>query len=94
MDKGTTYVALDDSKRRIVAGILRPADTERSCARSRTTPSTSDACGRPVLPFAGRSLVSREPTPAESPPLPLRDLTAGATPAVIRSTVRHTVDTS
>ena len=28
MDKGTTYVALDDSKRRIVAGILRPADTE------------------------------------------------------------------
>ena len=28
MDKGTTYVALDDSKRRIVAGIIRPADTE------------------------------------------------------------------
>jgi Transposase len=28
MGKGTTYVALDDSKRRIVAGILRPADTE------------------------------------------------------------------
>lgn len=28
MEKGTTYVALDDSKRRIVAGILRAADTE------------------------------------------------------------------
>lgn len=28
MEKNTTYVALDDSKRRIVAGILRPADTE------------------------------------------------------------------
>lgn len=28
MEKGTTYVALDDSKRRIVAGILRPEDTE------------------------------------------------------------------
>ena len=28
MGKGTTYVALDDSKRRFVAGILRPADTE------------------------------------------------------------------
>jgi transposase len=28
MEKGTTYVALDDSKRRIVAGILRPPDTE------------------------------------------------------------------
>jgi transposase len=28
MEKGTTFVALDDSKRRIVAGILRPADTE------------------------------------------------------------------
>ena len=27
MEKGTTYVALDDSKRRIVAGILRPLDT-------------------------------------------------------------------
>ena len=28
MEKGTTYVALDDSKRRIVAGILRPSDRE------------------------------------------------------------------
>lgn len=28
MDKGTTHVALDDSKRRIVAGILRPGDTQ------------------------------------------------------------------
>ena len=28
MEKDTTFVALDDSKRRIVAGILRPADTE------------------------------------------------------------------
>ena len=28
MEKGTTYVGLDDSKRRIVAGILRPPDTE------------------------------------------------------------------
>jgi len=28
MEKGTTYVGLDDSKRRIVAGILRPGDTE------------------------------------------------------------------
>ena len=28
MEKDTTYVALDDSKRRIVAGILRPADTQ------------------------------------------------------------------
>jgi transposase len=28
MEKGTTYVALDDSKRKIVAGILRPGDTE------------------------------------------------------------------
>ena len=27
MDKGTTYVALDDSKRKIVAGILRADDT-------------------------------------------------------------------
>ena len=27
MDKDTTYVALDDSKRKIVAGILRPNDT-------------------------------------------------------------------
>src|SRR6266567_584236 len=26
MEKGTTYVALDDSKRKIVAGILRPGD--------------------------------------------------------------------
>lgn len=26
MDKGTTYVALDDSKRKIVAGILRPGE--------------------------------------------------------------------
>ena len=25
MDKDTTYVALDDSKRKIVAGILRPS---------------------------------------------------------------------
>jgi transposase len=28
MEKGTTFVALDDSKRRIVAGIFRPRDTE------------------------------------------------------------------
>jgi len=28
MEKGTTYVALDDSKRKIVAGILRPEATE------------------------------------------------------------------
>ncbi len=28
MEKGTTYVALDDSKRKIVAGILRPAAQE------------------------------------------------------------------
>src|SRR5207253_3162256 len=28
MDKDTTYVALDDSKRKIVAGILRPRDAE------------------------------------------------------------------
>ncbi len=28
MKKGTTYVAMDDSKRVIVAGILRPGDTE------------------------------------------------------------------
>jgi hypothetical protein len=28
MEKGTMYAALDDSKRRIVAGIVRPADTE------------------------------------------------------------------
>src|SRR2546428_7045270 len=27
MEKDTTYVALDDSKRKIVAGILRPNDT-------------------------------------------------------------------
>src|SRR5216117_1876832 len=28
MEKDTTYVALDDSKRKIVAGILRPSDTQ------------------------------------------------------------------
>ena len=28
MDKDTTYVALDDSKRKIVVGILRPRDAE------------------------------------------------------------------
>ncbi len=28
MEKDTTYVGLDDSKRKIVAGILRPAATE------------------------------------------------------------------
>src|SRR5207247_2124641 len=28
VDKDTTYVALDDSKRKIVAGILRPSDTQ------------------------------------------------------------------
>jgi len=28
MDKGTTYVALDDSKRKVVAGILRPGETQ------------------------------------------------------------------
>jgi transposase len=28
MEKGTTYVALDDSKRKIVAGILRPDATQ------------------------------------------------------------------
>ena len=28
MDKDTTYVALDDSKRKIAAGILRPRDAE------------------------------------------------------------------
>lgn len=28
MGKGTTFVALDDSKRKIVAGILRPGATE------------------------------------------------------------------
>jgi hypothetical protein len=28
MEKDTTYVALDDSKRKIVAGILRPGSTE------------------------------------------------------------------
>jgi hypothetical protein len=28
MEKGTTHVALDDSKRKIVAGILRPGDAE------------------------------------------------------------------
>jgi transposase len=28
MEKGTTYVALDDSKRKIVAGVLRPGATE------------------------------------------------------------------
>ena len=28
MDKDTTYVALDDSKRKIVAGILRPGDAQ------------------------------------------------------------------
>src|SRR5256712_12626559 len=28
MEKGTTYVALDDSKRKIVAGILRPGDAQ------------------------------------------------------------------
>ena len=28
MEKDTTYVALDDSKRKIVAGILRPGDTQ------------------------------------------------------------------
>jgi hypothetical protein len=28
MEKGTTYVALDDSKRRIVTGILRGPNTE------------------------------------------------------------------
>ena len=44
MDKSTTYVALDDSKRRIVAGILRPADTEPELREIPKTPSTSDAC--------------------------------------------------
>ena len=28
MEKGTTYVALDDSKRKLVAGILRPGVPE------------------------------------------------------------------
>lgn len=28
MEKGTTYVALDDSKRKIVAGILRPGASQ------------------------------------------------------------------
>jgi hypothetical protein len=28
MDKDTTYVAIDDSKRTLVAGILRPGDRE------------------------------------------------------------------
>ena len=28
MEKDTTYVALDDSKRKIVAGILRPGDAQ------------------------------------------------------------------
>ena len=46
MEKGTTFVALDDSKRRIVAGIFRPETRGRSFARSRTTRSTSAACSR------------------------------------------------
>jgi hypothetical protein len=28
MEKDTTYVALDDSRRKIVAGILRPGDPQ------------------------------------------------------------------
>ena len=28
MDKGTTYVALDDSKRKVVVAILRPGQTQ------------------------------------------------------------------
>ncbi len=44
MEKDTTYVALDDSKRKIVAGILRPGDVHPSFARSRTTRARSVAC--------------------------------------------------
>ena len=33
MEKGTTYVALDDSKRKLVAGILRPGATEPELRR-------------------------------------------------------------
>ena len=28
MEKGTTFVAIDDSKRKLVAGILRPGTTD------------------------------------------------------------------
>ena len=44
MNKDTTHVALDDSKRKIVAGILRPGEAQpelREMAKGRTS---SGAC--------------------------------------------------
>ena len=41
MDKDTTYVALDDSKRKIVAGILRPGETQPELRECRTIRATS-----------------------------------------------------
>jgi hypothetical protein len=46
MEKSTTCVALDDSERRIVAGILRAPDTQPELREIPTTPSTCDACSR------------------------------------------------
>ena len=42
MEKGTTYVALDDCKRKIVAGILRAPSP--SCGICRTIHTTFGAC--------------------------------------------------
>ena len=41
MEKDTTYVALDDSKRTITAGILRPGERSRSCGRFPTNRGSS-----------------------------------------------------
>ena len=44
MERGTTHVVLDDSKRQIVAGILRPESTQPELRELSGTPSYELVC--------------------------------------------------
>jgi hypothetical protein len=55
MEKDTTYVALDDSKRKIVAGILRPGDAQ---AELREIVNEPRQIRRLVLSKASRGLAA------------------------------------
>jgi hypothetical protein len=76
MEKGTTYVALDDSKRKIVVGILRPDDAQ---SELREVPNDPHHVRRlferlkregPVVACYEAGVSGPPAPPARSPPAP------------------------
>ena len=51
MSKGTTYVGIDDGKRKLVVGILRPGEQDAETARHRERAQVGPAAGRSTPPI-------------------------------------------